>query len=107
MHTASLLVLVTCNPFRLRALAPKLAEAQIEAILAALAFFGTEVPIFYRLRPNLTDEGDNRVFECAAHFGARQIVTHNVKDFLRPELAGYGIESIVPENFLKELGKKL
>ena len=85
----------------------KLTEAQIEAILAALAFFGTEVPIFYLLRPNLTDEGDNMVFECAAHFGARQIVTHNVKDFLRPELAGYGIEPIVPGNFLKELGEKL
>jgi hypothetical protein len=51
------------------------------AILAALAHFAEPVPIFFRLRPNLLDEGDNFVFECAAHFGATYIVTHNVRDF--------------------------
>ena len=33
---------------------------QIETILSALAFFGTEVPIYHRLRPNLKDENDNK-----------------------------------------------
>ena len=47
-----------------------LSEAQIRAILAALAHFGEPVPVFFRLRPNLRDEGDNFVFECAAHYGA-------------------------------------
>ena len=56
-------------------------EVQIEAILAALAHFAEPVPIYFRLRPNLRDEGDNFVFECAAHFNATFIVTHNLRDF--------------------------
>ena len=49
---------------------------QVEAVLAALAHFGEEVPIYYRLRPNLKDANDDMVFECAANFGAEVIVTH-------------------------------
>ena len=81
----------------------KLAAAQVEAILAAIAHFGTEVPIYYRLRPNLKDENDNMVYECAANFGAEAIVTHNVKDFRSPELKGYGIEILRPGEFLRRI----
>ncbi|MBN1671673.1 MAG: PIN domain-containing protein [Kiritimatiellae bacterium] len=76
---------------------------QIEAILAALAHHAQEVPIFFGLRPNLPDENDNRVFECAANFGASAIVTHNVRHFLSPELKGYGIEIVTPGEFLERL----
>jgi len=76
---------------------------RIDAILAALAHFGTEVPIYFRLRPNLKDENDNMVFECAANFGAEAIVTHNVKDFLKPELRGYGMEILRPSEFLNKI----
>jgi predicted nucleic acid-binding protein len=77
---------------------------QIETILSALAFFGTEVPIYYRLRPNLKDENDNMVFECAANFGASAIITHNVKDFLNPELKIYEIDIITPRQFINNMG---
>lgn len=80
-----------------------LTAKQAEAILAALAHYGTEVPIFFRLRPNLKDENDNMVFECAANFGAEAIVTHNVKDFRTPELRGYGIEILKPGDFLRSI----
>jgi predicted nucleic acid-binding protein len=78
-------------------------STQIEAILAALAHYGEPVPVFFRLRPNLRDEKDNMVFECAANFGAEYIITHNVRDFTRPGLLGYGVEPITPGRFLELL----
>ncbi|MBA7583884.1 hypothetical protein ES708_25835 [subsurface metagenome] len=83
----------------------RLNQKQIAAILSALAFYGTEVSIYYRLRPNLKDENDNMVFECAANFGASTIITHNIKDFLNPELAAYEIQILTPGNFIKMIGE--
>lgn len=80
-----------------------LTREQVAAILSALAHYGTEVPIYFKLRPNLKDENDNMVFECAANFGADIIVTHNVKDFRYPELRGYGIEIVSPGEFLRRI----
>jgi len=80
-----------------------LTREQVAAILAALAHYGAEVPVYFGLRPNLKDENDNMVLECAASFGAEAIVTHNVKDFRRPELRGYGIEILRPGEFLRRM----
>lgn len=80
---------------------------QLDAILSALAYYGVEVPIYYQLRPNLKDENDNMVFECAAHFNAEKIITHNVKDFTDPELEHYRIEIITPGEFIKILRKEI
>jgi predicted nucleic acid-binding protein len=80
-----------------------LSLVQVEAILSALAHYASEVPIYYRLRPNLKDENDNMVFECAANFGAEAIITHNVKDFRSPELQGYGLRPLTPVDFLMQL----
>lgn len=84
--------------------ATPLTHAQIDAVLGALAHFGQEVPIYFKLRPNLRDENDNMVFECAANFGASAIVTYNVKDFINPELRGYAIDVVRPGPFLERLG---
>ncbi|MEW5815286.1 MAG: putative toxin-antitoxin system toxin component, PIN family [Spirochaetota bacterium] len=81
-------------------------QKQIEAILSALAHYGVEVPIYFHLRPNLMDENDNMVFECAANFGASAIITHNVKDFLTPELEGYEIDIITPGQFIKKIRRR-
>ena len=83
----------------------RLNQKQIAAIISALAFYGTEVSIYYRLRPNLKDENDNMVFECAANFGASTIITHNIKDFLNPELAAYDIQILTPGDFIKIIGE--
>jgi predicted nucleic acid-binding protein len=80
-----------------------LSGEQTVAILAALAHCGTEVPVYFSLRPNLRDENDNMVFECAANFGAEAIVTHNVRDFRDPELRGYGIEVLRPGELLRRI----
>jgi putative PIN family toxin of toxin-antitoxin system len=86
--------------------ATPLTTAQVRAILAALAHFAEPVPVFFRLRPNLRDEGDNLVFECAAHFGASHIVTHNVRDFLAPQVRGYSVQPVRPGEFLEILKKE-
>ena len=83
--------------------ATPLRAAQVEAILTALAHYGEAVPVFFRLRPNLRDEGDNLVFECAANYGAEYIVTHTVRDFVKPELRGYAIEPVTPGRFIEIL----
>lgn len=85
----------------------QLTTKQAEAILAALAHYGTEVPIYYSLRPNLKDENDNMVFECAANFGAESIITHNVKDFRAPELREYAIKILSPSEFLRHIRRTL
>ena len=77
---------------------------QVDSVLSALAFYCTEVPMFFRLRPNLRDEKDNMVFECAANLGASAIVTHNVRDFITSEAAGYGLEIMTPARFIHNLG---
>lgn len=78
-------------------------RTQGAAVLAALAHYGAEVPVYFGLRPNLKDENDNKVFECAANFGAQAIVTFNVRDFHQPELRGYGIEILKPGEFLRRM----
>jgi len=83
-----------------------LTAEQVAAVLAALAHYGKEVPIYFRLRPNLKDESDNMVFECAANFGAEAIITHNVRDFLRPELKGYDIKILKPDEFLQRIRRQ-
>lgn len=83
-----------------------LTAEQVAAVLAALAHYGAEVPIYFRLRPNLKDENDNMVFECAANFGAEAIITHNVRDFRQPELKGYGISILKPDEFLQRIRRQ-
>ena len=70
-------------------------EMQVDSILSALAFYGVEVPIYLR------DESDHMVFECAANFGASNIITNDVRGFPKPELEGY--ETDDPHAFAEAL----
>lgn len=58
--------------------------------------------IYYGWRPNLPDEGDNHLIELAVAGGATHVVTRNIRDFKRAELAFPGIAIILPGQFLKE-----
>ena len=81
----------------------RISETAKDAILKALAYYCDEVPIFYSVRPNLKDENDNMVFECAVNFNADSIVTHNMKDFVRGDLSPYAVNVITPQQFLREV----
>ncbi len=81
----------------------RISENAKNAILKALAFYADEVPIYYKIRPNLKDENDNMVFECAANYNADYIVTFNVRDFRQADLSPYKFEIITPQEFLQEV----
>ena len=81
----------------------RISEKTKNAILKALAFYADEVPIYFKIRPNLKDENDNMVFECAANYNADYIVTHNVRDFRHANLKPYKFAIITPQEFFQEV----
>lgn len=72
-------------------------------VLAALAKAGRWVSVYYGWRPNLRDEGDNHLIELAIAGNAHAVVTHNVRDLTRGELAWPQLRVLTPAQFLKEL----
>lgn len=71
-------------------------------VLAALARAGRWVSVYYGWRPNLRDEGDNHLIELAIAGNAQAVVTHNVRDLTRGELAWPHLRVVTPHQFLKE-----
>ena len=72
-------------------------------VLKALASAGRWVSIYYGWRPNLPDEGDNHLIELAVAGNALAIVTYNVKDLRRGELAWPNLRILTPAECLEEL----
>jgi putative PIN family toxin of toxin-antitoxin system len=62
------------------------------------------VEVYYLWLPNLRDEADNHLVELAVAAGAEWIITQNVRDFARPELA-FPLRVGTPEQWLREVGK--
>lgn len=71
-------------------------------VLAALAQAGRWVNVYYGWRPNLRDEGDNHLIELAVAGNAEAVVTHNVRDLTRGELAWPRLRIVTPAQFLEE-----
>jgi uncharacterized protein len=59
------------------------------------------VEVYYRWRPNLSDEGDNHVLELAVAAGDAPIVTFNRRDFRGGELRFPSIVLQTPAAWLK------
>ena len=77
------------------------AEERLQ-VLAALAQAGRWVQVYYGWRPNLRDEGDNHLIELAVAGNAQAVVTHNVRDLTRGELAWPRLRVVTPAQFLAE-----
>ena len=61
------------------------------------------VRIYFLWRPNLPDEADNHLIELALAGGASAIVTNNVRDVRRGELAFPHLQILTPAQFLKTI----
>ncbi len=71
----------------------------IEDVIDLLVMLSNKHFIYYRLRPNLLDENDNMLVECAFVSGSQYLVTSNIKDFTRGELQIYPFTVITPGDF--------
>jgi len=80
-------------------------QGQVERFLAALVTASEEVEVRYLWRPNLPDESDNFVYEAAFAASPATIVTHNVRDFRRPEIDWPGVLVKTPQQVLLEISR--
>jgi putative PIN family toxin of toxin-antitoxin system len=58
--------------------------------------------VYFGWRPNLPDEADNHLIELAVAGRASFVVTRNLRDLTRAELAFPGLRCVAPDTFLKE-----
>lgn len=76
-----------------------LSTREIDDIIDLLLGLARKYSIYFRLRPNLSDEGDNLVFECAFTSNSDYLVTSNVRDFQRAEWQGAAFDIVLPNQF--------
>ncbi len=76
-----------------------LSVAQVEDILDLLALLAKKHSVYFLLRPNLFDEKDNIICECAFVSQSDYLITSNIKDFKRGELKGFRFQNITPKYF--------
>jgi predicted nucleic acid-binding protein len=78
--------------------------ADVAGFLAALASAAEPVELNFLWRPQLRDPADEMILEAAVNGRAAAVVTHNVRDF-RPATTQFGVQTLTPAEFLKELAK--
>ena len=71
-----------------------LSPDQVEDILDLLVLLADKRSIYYRLRPNLLDENDNLLVECAFTSNSQYLVTSNTKDFRFGRLKSHSFKVI-------------
>lgn len=81
---------------------PATTPQERQQVLAALAQKSRWVHVYFGWRPNLPDEGDNHLIELAVAGDAQAIVTHNVRDLRRGELAWPRLRILTPAQYLEE-----
>ncbi len=79
----------------------KIPESTVEAIVRAFCFTGRETDVYFRLRPFLSDPGDEFLLELAVAGRADAIVTHNVRHFVGADQ--FGIRVMTPRQFLRTI----
>lgn len=78
-----------------------LTHPNVDDIIDTLLLLARKHAVYYRLRPNLIDEGDNLIFECAFTSNSDFLITSNVKDFNNAEWRGAGFQVVTPSDFCK------
>jgi len=72
---------------------------EIEKILDLLALLAKKHAVYFLLRPNLFDEKDNLICECAFVSQSHYLITSNIKDFFGGELKKFQFQVITPKDF--------
>jgi putative PIN family toxin of toxin-antitoxin system len=85
-------------------LATGMNSVDVEGFLAAFASAAEPVELNFLWRPQLRDPADEMILEAAVNGRAAAVVTHNVDDF-RPPTTQFGVRTLTPAEFLKELAK--
>lgn len=62
-------------------------RSERDDVFDALLSVSEWTPIYFLWRPNLPDEADNHILELAIAGGAQAIITANIRDFERGEIA--------------------
>ena len=88
------------RPEQLRAAG--LTPGQIDQRLAAIASAAEPVTVHFRWRPQLSDPGDELVFEAAVNGRADALATHNIRHFATAA-PRFGLRVIRPGDLLQEL----
>ena len=70
-------------------------------VLDLLALLAKKYSIYFLLWPNLSNEKDSMVVECAFASNSQYLITSNVRDFKGDELKGFTFQIITPGDFLK------
>lgn len=78
-----------------------LQRAEIEDLLDFMALLAQKHSVYFLLRPNLKDEEDDMIAECAFASNSDYLITSNVKDFLGGELKPYPFKVVTPSEFMK------
>ena len=78
---------------------------QVERLLAAFVTAAQEIEVRFLWRPNLPDEADNFVYEAAFAASPATIITHNLRDFRRPEMRWPGVMVKTPRQVLSEVAR--
>ena len=79
----------------------QLSFSDVDDIVDTLLLLARKHAIYYRLRPNLVDEGDNLIFECAFTSNSHYLITSNIRDFKQAEWRGAAFEVVTPSDFCK------
>jgi putative PIN family toxin of toxin-antitoxin system len=77
-------------------------DSEIDDLLDTLVLLAKKYAVYFRIRPNLIDEGDNLIFECAFTSSSDYLITSNVKDFQGAEWKGVRFKVLTPSDFCKE-----
>ena len=80
-----------------------LSKDEVERMLDSLALRTELCAVYFRWRPNLPDEADNMVVECAVAGACDFLVTLNTRDFAGAELASFGFEIVAPSGLLHRI----
>lgn len=72
-----------------------------QALFEALLRVSLWIRIHFLWRPNLKDESDNHVLELAVASGAQAIITNNIRDFSKSELAFPSLMITTASDWLK------